>query len=600
MRHSGLRRGLDPGGASACSVSFLLCAILLGLVGSGCTGASSSDTDSRADSGADAGPGVDSGQPADSGVASDADAASDAGQLPDAGGPSADETAVSAKVDEILSRLTLEQKTAQMTEIQFEDVSADSARAGCYGSIFNGGEELPFENDPAAWAKALDELQKATIEGCGVPMLYGIDAVHGNAKVIGSTVFPHEVGLGATRDADLVERIGRAVGRECRGAGIHLVFAPTVAVARDERWGRTYESFGETPELNAQLGAAYIKGLQGGGDLSDPGAVVATAKHYFGDGATTDGKNAGVVEVGEATLRAIHLPPYEAAVAQNVAAIMPSFHQWLMNGQLQYMSVNSFALTDLLKGELGFEGFCLSDYDAVARTQGKSADGEPIPYTQSVVSASVNAGMDMAMVAMDGGAGDWLSFLRSGEIPQARIDDAVRRILRAKVSMGLFDDDFAKAYSNATLRSQIWSQEHQDLAREAVQKSLVLLKNDGILPLDKAQPIKVVGPYADSMGAQAGGWTVSWQGSDKYGTSEVMGETILTGLETLGSDVESASSVASGDTVIAVVGERPSAEEFGDDGAQALDRSSHWASVRLHTQTGFKELQNAVAAGAKV
>ena len=322
MSQHSLRLGADQGGAPnpSCSVSVLLGAILWCLVGSGCTGADSSDAGSRADSGADAGPSGDSG----------VDSGSDAGQQPDAGGPSTDDAAVSAKVEEILSRLTLEQKTAQMTEAQFEDVSADGARAGCYGSIFNGGEELPFNNDPATWAETLDALQKATIEGCGIPMLYGIDAVHGNAKVIGSTVFPHEVGLGATRDADLVERIGRAVGRECRGAGIHLVFAPTVAVARDERWGRTYESFGETPELNAELGAAYVKGLQGGGDLSDPGSVAATAKHYVGDGATKDGENAGVVEVGEATIRAIHLPPYQAAVSQNVAAIMPSYHQWLM------------------------------------------------------------------------------------------------------------------------------------------------------------------------------------------------------------------------------------------------------------------------------
>jgi beta-glucosidase len=566
----------------AWSVSALLCLALLGPVGSGCQEASSSDADRQGEGGA--GAGVDSGG---------------AGTVSASGGPNIDEAAVAAKVDEILAGMTLEQKTAQMVQIQFEDVSTDSARAGCFGSIFNGGEELPFKNDPATWAQTLDGLQQATIDGCGIPMIYGIDAVHGNAKVIGSTVFPHQVGLGATRDANLVERIGRTVGRETRGAGMHLVFSPTVAVARDERWGRTYESFGETPELNAELGAAYVKGLQGGGDLSDPGAVAATVKHYVGDGATTDGINAGVVEVGEATIRTIHLPPYQAAIDQNVAAVMPSYHQWLRDGALHYMSIDDFALNGLLKNELGFRGFCLSDYDAVARTRGNAADGSPLPYAQDVVSASVNAGMDMAMVAMDGGVGDWLRFLRSGAIPEERIDDAVRRILRIKVLMGLFDDEFSKAFSNATLRSQIWSQEHQDLAREAVQKSLVLLANDGILPLDKAQPIKVVGPYADSMGAQAGGWTVSWQGSDQYGTDEVSGETILAGLRALGSNVEYTSTIASGDVVIAVVGERPSAEEFGDDGHQARDTNT-WASVRLHKQPGYTELQDALTAGARV
>ncbi len=515
------------------------------------------------------------------------------------GAPVIDEAAVSAEVEAILSTLTLEQKTAQMTQIQFEDVSPESARTECYGSIFNGGEELPFANDPATWAQTLDGLQQATIDGCGIPMIYGIDAVHGNAKVIGSTVFPHQVGLGATRDANLVERIGRAVGRETRGAGMHFVFSPTLAVARDERWGRTYESFGETPELAAELGAAYIKGLQGGGDLSDPGAVAATAKHYVGDGATTDGINAGLVEVGEATIRAIHLPPYQTAMVQNVAAVMPSYHQWLRDGLPRSMSTDDYSLNGLLKNELGFKGFCISDYDAIPRTQGTAPDGSQLPYSQDVVSVSVNAGMDMAMVAMDGGVGDWLSFLRSGAIPETRIDDAVRRILRIKVLMGLFADSFAKAFSSATLRSQIWSQEHQQLAREAVQKSLVLLKNDGTLPLDKAQAIKVVGPYADSMGAQAGGWTVSWQGSDQYGNGEVVGETILAGLRALGSNVEYTSTIAAGDVVVAVVGERPSAEEYGDDGHQARDTAT-WASVRLHKQPGYTELQEALAAGARV
>ncbi len=568
------------------SATTLLCLALLALGNAGCQGASSSDTDS---------PGAGGSPPVQGGNAG----AGAGGAASDPEAPIIDEVAVAARVEEILSGMTLEQKTAQMTQIQFEDVTTDGARAECYGSIFNGGEELPFSNDPATWAQTLDGLQQATIEGCGIPMLYAIDAVHGNAKVIGSTVFPHEVGLGATGDADLVERIGRAVGGECRGAGIHWVFAPTLAVARDERWGRTYESFGETPELSSKLGTAYIKGLQGGGDLSDPASVAATAKHYVGDGATTGGINAGVVEVGDATLRAIHLPPYQAAMVQNPASVMPSYHQWFRDGQLHYMSTDDYALNGLLKNELGFKGFCISDYDAVARTRGNAADGSQLPYSQDAVSTSVNAGMDMAMVAMDGGVGDWLSYLRSGAIPQNRIDDAVRRILRIKVLMGLFDDNSSKAFSNATLRSQIWSQEHQDLAREAVQKSLVLLQNDGILPLAKDQAIKVVGPYADSMGAQAGGWTVSWQGSDQYGTSEVMGETILAGLMAVGSNVAYSSSITAGDVVIAVVGERPSAEEFGDDGHKARDTNT-WASVRLHKQPGYAELQAALTAGARV
>lgn len=533
-------------------------------------------------------------EPSDSEETPDEQTPDDTEQEPDSPEPTED-PAVAARVEEILAGLTIEQKIAQMTQIQYADVSPDSARANCYGSIFNGGEELPFTNNPETWASALDELQRATIEGCGIPMLYGIDAVHGNAKVIGSTVFPHGIGLGASGDADLVERVGRATGKECRGAGIHLVFAPSVSVARDERWGRTYEGFGETPELNSLLGAASVRGLQGGGDLSDPGSVAATAKHFVGDGGTTNGKNATISEFGEATMRAIHLPPYQAVVAENIAVIMPSYHRWSRDGQSPYLSADPFALTDVLKNELGFRGFCLSDYDAVARIDGSVVG----TYSEASVSASVNAGMDMAMVAFDGGVDQWMASLGTTSIPTERIDDAVRRILRIKVLMGLFDNDFAKAYSNPDLRSQIWSTEHQELAREAVQKSLVLLKNDGVLPLDKTQAVKVAGPYADSMGVQAGGWTVSWQGSATYDTSSVVGETILGGMQQVGTSVESSSSVASGDTVVVVVGENPYAEGYGDHGSSGRGSTSV-ASVYLAEQTGYAELESALAAGAKV
>ncbi len=510
---------------------------------------------------------------------------------PDAGDP---DLQVEQQVDEILSGMTLDEKSGQMVQAQFDDVSSARIRQSCIGSVFNGGEEPVNPNTPENWANAIDTLQEGAMDGCGIPIMYGIDAVHGNAKVVGSTVFPHNIGLGATGDADLVRKVGRATAIECRGVGIHMVFAPSISVVRDERWGRTYEGFGETPEINAELGAAFIEGLQGLGDLSDPGAVAATAKHFLGDGGTTDGINNGVNEFSEETMRTLHLPPYEAAVAAGLAAVMPSYHKWERDGVEYPLTVDTYALTDILKDELGFDGFCLSDYDAIPNAAGLSL----ATYTEDAVANAIAAGVDMAMIAADQGMDDFMNAIYSGveseRLFEAWIDDAVRRILRVKVRMGLFDNP----YSNPELMAQIWSEEHQELAREAVQKSLVLLKNDDdALPLDTSDDVVVTGPFADMMGVQSGGWTIGWQGSPTYSTDQVMGETIRTGMEEVGGDNVTwdpeGEDIEGADKIVVVLGERPYAEGVGDH-----NENGH--SIYLHDLLNYELLTEAMATGNPV
>ncbi|MBN2715951.1 MAG: glycoside hydrolase family 3 C-terminal domain-containing protein, partial [Deltaproteobacteria bacterium] len=318
------------------------------------------------------------------------------------------------------------------------------------------------------------------------------------------------------------------------------------------------------------------------------GAIAATVKHYVGDGGTTNGTNTGLNEFGDATMRAIHLPPYVAAVEERVAAVMPSYHSWIRDGVTYPMTMDSYSMTDILKEELGFDGFCLSDYDAIPFASGDRF----ATYTDDNVASAVNAGLDMAMIAAPNGIGQFMSAVQSGKISEARIDDAVRRILRIKVRMNLFENPF----SNPDLRAQIWSDEHQELAREAVQKSLVLLKNDNrALPLAKDDAVTVVGPFADMMGAQAGGWTVGWQGKAEYTTNEVRGETILTGMQSVGSNVafnSGADSIGTG-KVVAVVGEYPYAEGDGDHGNKG-------SSVYLRDSPFYDSLEKAMETDAQI
>lgn len=475
--------------------------------------------------------------------------------------------AVEARVADLLSRMTLEEKLGQMTLIERGSVTpAEAGRWGLGGVLSGGGGYPPGDNTVAGWAAMVRAYQQAALATrLGIPLLYGVDAVHGHANLAGAVVFPHNVGLGAADDPALVEAIGRATARELLATGILWNYAPVLAVPRDVRWGRTYEGYGEDPALVTRLASAALRGLQGG-DLAAPTSVLATPKHYVGDGATAFATSPfagawldrGDARIDEATLRAVHLAPYVEAVAQGARSIMVSFSSW--DGVP--MHAHAYLIRDVLRGELGFDGFVVSDWggvDAVA------------PRYEDAVALAVNAGIDLHMVPYD--APRFLAALRRaverGDVPLARIDEAVAAILRVKFELGLFE----RPFGDPALQGAVGSAEHRALAREAVARSLVLLKNEGgALPLrrDAAQTVLVAGPGADSVGMQAGGWTIEWQGAM---ASLTPGTTILDGLTAgfgPGADLRFDArgrfddGPARADLGVVVVGERPYAEWFGD------------------------------------
>jgi beta-glucosidase len=489
------------------------------------------------------------------------------------------------RVDSLLARMTLAEKIGQMTQAD-QEFLADTADVGRYllGSILSGGNSDPREGDEVPWWTNLyDRLQRQSLTTrLGIPLLYGIDAVHGHSNVAGAVIFPHNIGLGATRDTSLVRRIGEVTAREMRATGIHWTFAPCVCVPRDERWGRTYEGFSEDPALTAQLGAASIRGLQGA-DLKAPLSVLACAKHYAGDGGTAPGTGGpggrgldqGDVRLGEAEFRRIHIAPYAAAVQAGVGSIMPSYSSW--NGEK--MSGNRYLLTAVLKEELGFAGFLVSDYRAV--------DQLDRDYERAI-EKSINAGMDMVMVPdrYQEFIAALSRLVETGRVPRARIDDAVRRILRVKFAMGLLDRPGQALRADRTLHASVGSAAHRVLAREAVQKSLVVLKNErGVLPLAAtAARIHVAGRGADDIGMQSGGWTIDWQG----GTGPItIGTTILQAIRSAaGSErvthAADGSGAAGADVGVVVIGETPYAEGRGDRLDLALDPGDVAAVRRVH------------------
>ena len=433
---------------------------------------------------------------------------------------------VEARVEDLLARMTLDEKIGQMTQVENNSIAPYDVKKYYIGSVLSGGGSWG-DNSARTWAALADGFQEYALQTeLGIPIIFGVDSVHGYAHVYGAVIFPHNIGLGATREADLVERIGRATAEEMGATGIRWNFAPTVAVVQDVRWGRTYEGYSENTQLVTELAAAYVHGMQyidGVMDLTNPLAVLATPKHFLGDGGTTwqSSKTGnylldqGDTRVDEATLRELYLPPYQAAIEEGALSIMPSFSSW--NGTK--MHANPYLLTDVLKGELGFKGFLISDWQAIDQI---SSD-----YYQAVVT-SINAGLDMNMVPYD-----YISFINTlkkavtnGDVPMERIDDAVRRILTVKFMMGLFENPF----SDPSLLSIIGSEEHRALGREAVRKSLVLLKNENeTLPISKDAPlIFVAGKAATDIGLQCGGWTIEWQG--KTGAIEP-GTTILEGIQ---------------------------------------------------------------------
>ncbi|NNE10961.1 MAG: glycoside hydrolase family 3 protein [Ilumatobacter sp.] len=454
-----------------------------------------------------------------------------------------------------LSQLTLDEKIGQMTQANHLALDSNQDIADYHlGSLLAGGGGAPSTgNTPQDWADMVDTYQAVALSGrLGIPIIFGVDAVHGHSNVYGTTIFPHNLGLGATRNPALAQQIGEVTAKEVYATGIPWTFSPCLCVARDERWGRTYESFGEDPEIAAMM-TTYIDGLQGA-DLSAQNTVLATAKHWVGDGGTVGGDDQGDTVLSEADLRAIHVAPFVDAIARGVGSVMPSYSSW--NGEK--LHGQQYLLTDVLKTELGFDGFVISDWAAI--------DQLPGDYN-SDVRVSINAGIDMVMVP-----NNYQLFqdtlrteIQAGNIPMARIDDAVTKILEAKFALGLFDQPF----SDRTFIGDIGSPAHRAVARQAVRESLVLLENDGVLPLPKATgEILVAGANADDIGNQSGGWTISWQGSSGDTT---IGTTILEAVQATvdpGTTVtynERATGRITGDFGIVVVGEQPYAEGQGDD-----------------------------------
>jgi beta-glucosidase len=487
-----------------------------------------------------------------------------AGIVSNAAGAALDDPKIEKQVDALLAQMTLDEKIGQMVQVDSAALTNKNDIATYFlGSVLSGGNSDPPDgNSPQSWLKFATGFEAYALQTrLKIPLIYGIDAVHGHNNIDGAVIFPHNVGMGAAHDPRLVEREERVTAEEVAGTGIRWAFAPCIAVAQDERWGRTYESFGEDPTLVSGLGTAAVHGFQGDQLSADPTSVLACAKHFIGDGGTKDGKDQGNAVCSEAALRQLYLPPYRDAVNAGVGSIMVSYSSW--NGRK--MSAEKYLLTDVLKNELGFKGFLVSDWAAIDQISRNY---------KSDVEHSVNAGMDMVMIPYGPGKpNNYLEFISDlkqlvvgGEVPQSRIDDAVRRILRVKLAMGLFDDPPV----DPALTAAIGSPAHRAVARQAVRESLVLLKNENhILPLSKSiKHLAVVGAAADDLGVQCGGWTIDWQGD--RGNVTHGGTTILAAIRQIVSpDTQvtfsaDAANLNNPDAVITVVGEMPYAEMLGN------------------------------------
>lgn len=480
--------------------------------------------------------------------------------------------AIERKIAAIVAGMTLEQKVGQITQAEIRSVTPDQVRQYYIGTILNGGGAWPGMNKHASvkdWTALADQFAKAALATdmkVPVPLIWGIDAVHGNNNVAGATIFPHNIGLGAAHDPDLVYRIGRATAKSVRATGIGWAFAPTVAVVQNQRWGRAYESYSSDSALVARYGAALIRGLQG--KLTGDGDVLASVKHFAGDGGTFNGIDQGETRVSPKDYARIHGAGYYSALDADVQTVMVSYNSLTLDGQpMGKMHGNRAMVSGVLKQKLGFDGLVVSDWNAIEQIPGCKRDHCP---------QAINAGTDVFMVP-----DNWKTFIantvadvREGRVPMERIDDAVTRILRVKFRTGLF----ARPISAGRFTGDAAALVDRPLAQEAVRKSAVLLKNDApaagtrpLLPLSPNKRILVVGAAADSFPMQSGGWSITWQGDETDNQDYPVGETLLGGLRRVyGSGAVTYSpdgaSFAPGkfDVVVAVLGERPHAEMKGD------------------------------------
>ncbi|MFC0679856.1 exo 1,3/1,4-beta-D-glucan glucohydrolase [Lysobacter korlensis] len=476
-----------------------------------------------------------------------------------------------ARIQELLAQMSVEDKVGQIVQGDLGSLTPEDVRKYRLGSVLAGGNSDPggrYNATGPEWLALADALYRASMDTGGgrkpIPVLLGIDAVHGHNNVVGATLFPHNIGLGAANDPELVRRIAQATATELRTTGFEWTFAPTVTVPRDDRWGRTYEGYSEDPQLVARYATAIVEGLQGkvgSKEFLGPGQVVASAKHYIGDGGTFEGKDKGDTRVSETELRDVHGAGHIAALKAGTQTVMASFSSW--NGQK--MHGNRSLLTDVLKERMGFDGFVVGDWNGHGEVPGCTNESCP---------AALLAGLDMYM-APDSWKGVYentVAQVRSGEIPMQRLDDAVARILRVKLRLGLFDAGVPSERPLGGDFEHLGSKEHRALAREAVRRSLVLLKNNGsVLPLKPDARILVAGDGAENVGKQAGGWTLSWQGTGTKREDFPNATSIWEGIE---STVNAAGGEAElsvtgeykqrPDAAIVVFGEEPYAEFIGD------------------------------------
>lgn len=508
-------------------------------------------------------------------------------------------SAIEQMVEAILARMTLEEKVGQILQPEITNVSPDEVREYNIGSVLNGGNGRPNRDPyatPAEWLALADAYYNASIDtsdgGVGVPIIWGIDSVHGNNSIYGGTIFPHNIGLGAANDPSLMREIGRVTAVESAAIGTDWTFAPAVSVARDDRWGRTYESFSEDPEIVSRLTAPFVEGLQGApGDdekFFAPGSIIATIKHYIADGGTANGRDQGDAQASESDLRQIHMPPYVAGLEAGAQTVMASYSKW--NGVR--MHGHGPLLTTLLKDHMGFDGFVIGDFNGHALIPG---------CTNADCPEALNAGVDMYMIPAD-----WrqlytnlVAQAKSGEIPMARLDDAVRRVLRVKARAGLFDagKPSARPFAGA---AHIGTDVHRDVARRAARQSMTLLKNNGaVLPLSPRSRVLVAGAGADRVPMLVGGWSLNWQGSGLSNKDFPTGASVYKALsETLSARGGRALLSPTGeyarkpDAAIVVFGEAPYAEYQGD-------RESVLYSLADYDRD-LKVMQNLQAAGVPV
>jgi beta-glucosidase len=476
------------------------------------------------------------------------------------------DAATEARIDKLLARMSLEEKVGQIIQTDITAIVPEDLRRYPLGSVLAGGGSGPNGDDRAPadawlqWARALRAVSLESRPGhTAVPVLIGIDAVHGHNNIFGAVLYPHNIGLGAARDPELVRRIGAATAAAVAATGIDWTFAPTLAVPQDVRWGRSYEGFAQDPTLVREYGRAAVEGLQGPPELAgklQSGKVAATAKHFVGDGGTADGVDQGDTQVAESELIRLHAQGYVSTIDAGVLTVMASYSSW----RGQKMHGNRQLLTDVLKGRMGFEGFVIGDWDGHAQVPGCRSDRCP---------QAINAGVDMFMAPYH-----WkelydntLASARSGEIPAARLNDAVRRILRVKFRLGLFET--ARPYEGRM--ELLNSSENRSLAREAVRRSLVLLKNGGALPIRASARVLVTGPGADSIPMQCGGWSVTWQGNDTVNAdfpgAQSITAAIKQAVESGGGRVVGDSDLSGEnrpDVAVVVYGEQPYAEMQGD------------------------------------